>query len=85
MKEDRGNDRRIGEERENPHGTTAARAEQRQYAIDTSEEHGPADAGGTCGTGWSIVTRSPPNREGAGRRIIRTLALRPTDSYDGST
>ena len=54
MQEDSRNDGWVGEKRENPHLSTAARTEQRQHSKDTSEEYGPADAGAIGGLGRSV-------------------------------
>ena len=45
MEEDRGDDRRVGEEREDLHLTATGGAAERKDLIDAREEHGPSDAG----------------------------------------
>jgi hypothetical protein len=51
VQEDAGDDRQIGEERENLHRAAATGTEKPKHAINASEAHGPADAGGVDGAG----------------------------------
>ncbi len=85
VQEDSGDDRRVGEEGEDPHLSAATGTEQRQYTINTGEERGPADAGPFGGWGRSIIPRCAVPEDRVGDLSLRSLDVRPTDRYDGST
>ena len=85
MQEDSRHDGWVGEKRENLHLSSAARAEQRQYSIDTSEEYGPENSGPIgrfrlLGNACCIL-----NWDRVGGLILRSGCLRPTDRYNRST
>ena len=44
VQKDGGEDGRVGEKGEDPHGAATGRAKERQDLVDPGEEHGPADA-----------------------------------------
>jgi hypothetical protein len=54
VEEDRGDDRWIGEEREDPHLGAAGGTEQRQHVVDASEQDGPADPRGRGRSGGGL-------------------------------
>jgi hypothetical protein len=43
VEEDGGDDRRIGQQREDPHLAATGGTEQRQHVVDASEQDGPSD------------------------------------------
>jgi hypothetical protein len=87
VKEDGGDNRRVGEKGEDAHGATAGRAEERQDFVDTGEEHGPADlrrAGGAGGARRRVQVTG----DGTGCLSIDKagrLGRSSTDGDDGGT
>ena len=57
MREDREDNRRVGEECEDLHVPTTRWAEEREHLVDASEERGPSDARGVCGASRRSIDR----------------------------